>query len=207
MKLIQKHLVKGTQEFELLDDEVLVRIKAPFNRKELSVPLAILNPEPEINGSVLEFHSRVKCGPLLTLYLNKPNPDEFNAFVNLLKLKAQEAYKSFAGLKSATNPVLEGNVYEEPPEFDAPDTASRPSSKKHLRADRIEETVGLLAEYLDTDEIGPFISALEALQSDPMNDDYWSQVVKEFDDLGPTQGAVLTYAPYISILLSDDPFG
>jgi len=48
MKLIQKSLLRGTQEFELLDDEVRVRIKSPFKSKELSVPLAILNPEPEI---------------------------------------------------------------------------------------------------------------------------------------------------------------
>jgi len=66
MKLTQKHLLKGTQEFELLDDEVRVRIKSPFKQKEISVPLAILNPEPEINNSRLEFHSRVKCGPLTT---------------------------------------------------------------------------------------------------------------------------------------------
>ena len=207
-KLVQKDLLKGTRTFEIVDDAVNVVIKAPFNKQEtLTVMMSVLNPEPVISKSQLEFTSRVNNEPLISLYLAKPNPDEFNAFVNLLKQKAQEAYKSFAGLKSATAPVLEGNVYEEPPEFDAPDTATRPSSKKHLRADRIEEAVRLLSEYMETDELGPFISALEKLQSDPMNDAYWSQVVKEFDDLGPAQGAVLAYAPYISILLSDDPFG
>jgi hypothetical protein len=98
MKLIQKHLLKGTQEFELLDDEVLVRIKSPFKEKNISVPLAILNPEPVINGSNLDFHSRVKCGPLLSLYLDKPNKQEFEAFVNALKEKALKEYNAFAGL-------------------------------------------------------------------------------------------------------------
>lgn len=98
MKLIQKNLIKGTQEFELLDDEVRVSIKAPFKSKQLTTPLAILNPEPEINGSYLHFHSRVKCGPLLSFYLNKPNEKEFNAFVDALKQKALEEYNTFAGL-------------------------------------------------------------------------------------------------------------
>ena len=109
MKLIQKHLVKGTQEFELLDDEVLVRIRAPFKHKELSVPLAILNPEPEINGSMLEFHSRVKCGPLLTLYRNKPSPDEFNAFVDAIKEKAQKEFNDFAGINDISACDLEND--------------------------------------------------------------------------------------------------
>lgn len=98
MKLIQKHLIKGTQEFELLDDEVRVRINGPFKSKDNSVPLAILNPEPEIKGSYLHFHSRIKCGPLLSLYLNKPNEKEFNAFVDAVKEKALKEYNAFAGL-------------------------------------------------------------------------------------------------------------
>ncbi len=99
MKLIQKNLLKGTQEFELLDDEIRVLIKAPFKKKELSVPLAILNPEPEIADGYLHFHSRVKCGPLLSLYLNKPNAEEFNAFVDAVKEKALKEFNAFAGLE------------------------------------------------------------------------------------------------------------
>ncbi len=99
MKLIQKHLIKGTQELELLDDEVRVRIKGLFKSKELSVPLAILNPEPEINGGRLNFHSRVKCGPLLSLYLNEPNTTEFNAFVDAVKEKALKEFNAFAGIE------------------------------------------------------------------------------------------------------------
>jgi hypothetical protein len=99
MKLVQKHLFKATQEFELRDDDVLVRIKTPFKQKELSVPLAVLNPEPVINNNQLDFHSRVKCGPMFSLYLNKPNAEEFNAFVEAVKEKALQEYNAFAGLK------------------------------------------------------------------------------------------------------------
>ncbi len=98
MKLVQKHLLKGTQEFELRDDEVRVRIKTPFKVKELSVPLAILNPEPVVDKSQLHFHSRVKCGPMFSLYLNKPNAKAFNAFVDAVKEKASREYNAFAGL-------------------------------------------------------------------------------------------------------------
>ena len=99
MKLKQKSLLKGSREFELKDDEVLVKISAPFEKKQLSVPLAILNPEPEIEGSYLHFHSRVKCGPLLSLFLNKPNEQEFNDFVDAVKQKAEQEFSDFAGIK------------------------------------------------------------------------------------------------------------
>lgn len=99
MKLIQKSLLKATQEFELRDDEVLVNIKNPLKSKQISVPLAILNPEPVIEGGYLHFHSRVKCGPLLSLYLNKPNVTEFEAFVEALKQKALKEYNAFAGME------------------------------------------------------------------------------------------------------------
>jgi hypothetical protein len=99
MRLVQKSLFKGTREFELLDDEVRVRIKSLFHKKELTVTLAILNPEPVVNNARLEFYSRVKCGPLLSLYLNKPNAREFNAFVEALKQKALKEYNAFAGIR------------------------------------------------------------------------------------------------------------
>lgn len=99
MKLIQKNLLRGTREFELRDEDVRVLIKSPFKEKALSVPLAILNPEPEINGSMLDFHSRVKCGPLMSLYINKPNKAEYEAFVAAVTAAASKEYNAFAGIK------------------------------------------------------------------------------------------------------------
>lgn len=98
MKLIQKHLFKGTQEFDLQDDEIHLRIKTPFREKVLTVPLAILNPEPVVDDSNLEFYGRVKCGPLLSFYIDKPNAEEFNAFVDAVKERALKEFNAFAGL-------------------------------------------------------------------------------------------------------------
>ncbi len=100
IKLVQKHPLKGTHEYEIVDDAIVMRIKKPFREEVVQhVMLTILNPEPEINGNMLDFHSRVKCGPLISLYLNKPNPEEFNAFVDAVKQKALKEFKSFAGIK------------------------------------------------------------------------------------------------------------
>jgi hypothetical protein len=205
-KLIQKHLFKGTREFEIVDDEVRVRIKALNKEESLTVMLAVLNPEPIIRKSLLEFTSRVNNEPLLSLYLAKPNPEEFNAFVNLVKQKAQDAFKAFAGLKPGARAELAGNVHEEPPEFETLASPYAIKNKKELAPERIEEAIRMLLAHVGREKIAPFISALEALQADPQNAAYLSRMVDEFDALGSSQGAVLTYAPYIGVLLSDDPF-
>lgn len=91
----------GSQELEIVDDVVKIKLSSLLKgNKESEIELAMLNPEPVIDGSMLHFHSRVKCGPLISLYLNKPNPDEFNAFVNSVKDKANNEFNAFAGLKS-----------------------------------------------------------------------------------------------------------
>jgi hypothetical protein len=208
MKLVQTHFLKGTREFEIADDVVNVRFKTPFKEEKLTVMLTILNPEPVVNKPFLEFHSRVKCGPLLSLFLNKPNAAEFDAFVNKLKQRALEEYNAFAGLKTATQPEgLAANVYEEPPEFEELEKGRPRNNAKPVNVASIGDSIRMLEQHLDTEEIKPLLSALEALKAEPENESYFGQLVNAFDDLGSRQGAVLTYAPYVSILLSDDPFG
>ena len=65
----------------------------------------------------------------------------------------------------------------------------------------------MLEKHLDNESIKPFLSALEALRAEPENVQKFTHLVGAFNDLGEYQGAVLTYAPYIGTLLSDDPFG
>ncbi len=99
LKLIQKHILYGRREFELRDDIVKVKVSSLLDEnKDFEVELAMINPEPIISKSRVEFHSRVKCRPLISLYLNKPNNKEFNTFVEAIKTKAKSEYSAFAGL-------------------------------------------------------------------------------------------------------------
>ncbi|MDC1287797.1 hypothetical protein N8198_07920 [Gammaproteobacteria bacterium] len=205
IKLVQKQFLKGSREFELDDEVINFRIKKGLKEEKLTVDLSILNPEPVVNEPFLEFHSRIKCGPMFSLLIDKPNAQEYNAFVDALKQRARQQYNSFAGLKSGSHPEgLNGNVYEEPPEFGEPDN-NRPRTK--VIPVRVDETIQMLQLHLDGDEIEALVTALEALKSAPEDEASFAQLLKAFDDLGPRQGAVLTYAPYVSLLLSDDPFG
>jgi hypothetical protein len=207
MKLVQKQLFKGTREIEIVDTLVNFRIKTTFKEEKITVDLSMLNPEPVVNEPFLEFHNRVKSGPSLSLLLNKPNSQEFNAFVDELKQRSRQEYNLFAGLRAGSLPEgMAANVFEEPPEFD--DSGQNRIEKiiKPVSVVSIDSTIQMLNLYLDAEEIQPFLAALEALKAEPENESCFRQLVTEFDDLGPQQGAVLTYAPYIGILLSDDPF-
>jgi hypothetical protein len=103
-KLVQKHLLQGTQAFEIRDDTLRLTTSGPLRgRKVLDFVLATLNPEPVRNKDRLEFYGRVKCGPMLSLYVDKPDPESFNAFVAVLKAKIGEEYGAFTGGKSPSS--------------------------------------------------------------------------------------------------------
>ena len=205
-KLVQKHPLKGTQTFEIVDDTVNVQVKLPFKKEEsLTVMLTVLNKDPVISKSRLEFTSRVNNEALLSLYLAKPNAEEFNAFVTLLKQKIEDEFRAFAGLKPDTHSGLQGNAFEEPPEFDAPEITGA-AKNMEISAEEIGNAIRILSEQIGTEEIAPFLSALEALEKNPQSEEHLSVVLNEFHALSTNQGAILTYAPYISALLSDDPF-
>jgi len=100
-KLIQKHILYGKREFELRDNFIKIKVSSLLDEnKDFEVELAMIDPEPIISKSRLEFHSRVRCRPLISLFLNKPNAQEFNAFVDALKTKAKNDFDAFAGIKN-----------------------------------------------------------------------------------------------------------
>jgi hypothetical protein len=72
---------------------------------------------------------------------------------------------------------------------------------------KIGKTIELLKQYVNDPSIEPLISSLEALKNDPDNETLLAAVNDTFSALGIVQGAILTYAPYVSSLLTGDLFG
>jgi len=71
---------------------------------------------------------------------------------------------------------------------------------------KIDESIQMLNEYVKEKSIQSLISTLEALKQDPDNASLLAQVSDAWKYLGAMKGAVLTYAPYVWIMLSEDPF-
>ena len=205
-KLTQKHLLKGTREFEIVGDQVHVRVKSRSKNEMLSVTLAVLNPEPVITRSHLEFVSRVNGEALLSLTLSRPNVTEFNNFVNTLKQRAQEEYNAISGMSVTAKPSPTDDLDIEPPEF-SERTPADISKEKIISVEGIENAINMLQTYVHDEEIQPLITALESLKQTPTDHSRLVELATVFNELESSQGAVLTYAPYISIILSDDPFG
>jgi len=77
---------------------------------------------------------------------------------------------------------------------------------KSINVADIDVALQMMNKYLDPQDISALVSSLETLKTEPQNEAYQVQVIDAFDDLATLQGAVLTYAPYLNIFVSDDPF-
>ena len=205
MKLIQKSLLNGTREFELVNDVVYVRIKKFFKEEKHTVSLLILNPDPIINPPYVEFYDRYKGHLLLSLLINKPNAHDFNTFIDAIKQGTQPVSNmdsSEASLVSEASRTegLARNLYEEPPEFEE---HNKDFVFKPVNVSRLEDDLEMLKRYLNEDDIRPLLDALETLKTEPANEAAYYAVVDSFNTLGINQGAVLTYAHYLKVLLSE----
>ncbi|TCK17825.1 hypothetical protein DFR30_1075 [Thiogranum longum] len=72
---------------------------------------------------------------------------------------------------------------------------------------RIEEAIHMLNSNVEQERIKSFVAILEAIKQDPGQESLLVQLRDAFQNLGITQGAVLTYASSIYDLIVDDPFG
>jgi hypothetical protein len=75
-----------------------------------------------------------------------------------------------------------------------------------IDAGRIDESIDLLKQHVQEPEIKPMLEVLESMSENPYDYALLDRLSEEFGKLGFLQGAVLTYAPYISTILPDDPF-
>ncbi|MDJ0738733.1 MAG: hypothetical protein QNJ91_03390 [Gammaproteobacteria bacterium] len=205
-RLVQRQLFRGTQEYEIDGEQLNVRVKTPFREESLSIMLTVLNPEPVIGKSSLAFVSRVNGEPLVSLRLAKPDPQSFNDFVTTLSQRALAEYNAFSGLRPADSAAgLAGNSYDEPPGFDAPDGRVVPARRK-VNVSEVQTAIRMLQTHVDPVRCATLIDALETLHAAPQDYANLNRVAEVFGELGAQQGAVLTYAPYLAVLLSDDPF-
>ena len=208
MKLVQKRFLQGTREFQITGDAVYVRKKGLLKEERLTVSLSKLNPEPVMKGTELEFHSLAKGETLLSLFLNMPSTGEFNAFIDTLKQQIQSNDNAYAGLQdvhpvSPPQEARDWNVYDEPPEFAEPTAKREKVSFRPVNPARVEEDIAMLKTYVQEAEVKPLIEALEELMEEPENEAVQQKIVDIFNGLGFYQGAVLTYAHYLKVLLSE----
>ena len=77
---------------------------------------------------------------------------------------------------------------------------------RKAEAAEIETSIQMLNKYVTDEIIKPVILVLEELKNDPDNASLVVKLVDTLDTIGVMKGAVLTYAPYIAILISYDLF-
>ena len=75
-----------------------------------------------------------------------------------------------------------------------------------IDAQQIETSIMMLKQYAREDDIAALIEVLESMAVDPRNQALLDQLSDVFGRLGLQQGVVLTYAPYLSTILSDGLF-
>ena len=204
--LIQKPFLRGVHTFEILADRVDIRSERLWSKTSLSVMLTVLNPEPLRMGSRITFVSRVNGEGLVTLFRNRPDAATCEAFVATLRQCALSAYNAFTGMsgEAAASDGLGGHGFGAAPSFDEADHAAA-RVRRAVDPAKVENAIAMLRTYVGA-EVDALIAALEVLQLHPEDTDALDRVATEFAALGFRQGAVLTYAPYLSVMLSDDPF-
>ncbi len=174
-KLVQKHPIKGSREFQLTDDEIQYTIKSPFKTDSLSVLFDVLDPEPIISGSTLSFVSQVNNEPLVELLLNKPDKETFDQFVKAIREKIIE--NDFGRFRVGDKGI-------------------------DVDIARLDESIEMLQKNVDPTEIKLFLSALIDLKTKPDDIKCQNNVAETFNKLGFAQSQVIIYAPYINFMFS-----
>ncbi len=175
--LTQKHPLKGSREFKIIEDEIHYTINSPFKNDSLSVLFDVLDPNPLITSSMLSFKSKVNNEPLVELFLNKPNKEAFDQFVETIRQKIIE--NDFGRFRVKDEGV-------------------------DVNVERLDEAIDMLQKNVDPNEIKVFLSAMIALKANPTDVTCQNNVAEAFNELGFAQSQVIIYAPYINFMFSGD---
>ncbi|MDH5544413.1 MAG: hypothetical protein OEZ43_02405 [Gammaproteobacteria bacterium] len=204
MKLVQKRFLKGSKEFEIVDDILYVQVKGILKSEKLALNTALLNSEGVENGDELDFYDSGRNRVVFSMYRNEPSQESFSRFIELLKYKIDGVELD---IESDPGPEAPGwNVYEEPPEFDDVEDQIDSVQFRPVSANRVANDIVMLKTYLDEESIKPFLESLEALKENPENEIAFQHMLEAYHNSGAYQGAILTYAPYLKVILSYSAF-
>lgn len=78
--------------------------------------------------------------------------------------------------------------------------------QRRIDAAGIASSIEQLQERFGKDDVAPLVAVLEAMKRNPQDSALMDQLSEALDGLGIMQGAVLTYAPYLAVILSDSSF-
>lgn len=206
MNLKQTQFLKGSRYFELIDETLFIRVKSFLKEQNYTVDLSLLDTEPVVEGKELYFYSPHKGRPVFSMLVNKPDAKSYNQFVNALQsaISGDNTSEQLVDVADSTREeALNRNFHEAPPAFAEHNEIAEEISFKPANPDRLLEDIDSLKICMDESTIRSFLDALQALMEKPGDRDIFEKMLSEFNELGFNQGAVLTYAPYTKVLVSD----
>lgn len=150
-------------------------MSGPLGDEELSVVMSALSSEPVRDESMLYFVSGVNKEPLIKLFVDLPEIETFQSFVDTLQKRIAE--EDFGRLAADNR-------------------------ESDITKEQVETTIQMLETYVDTDNIGELLTTLRNLANAPGDKEQLNHVVTAFHSLGVHQGPVLAYAPFFNTLVS-----
>jgi len=78
------------------------------------------------------------------------------------------------------------------------------TTRKAIDAARIGSSIEQLKKHFGEDDVDSLVAVLESIKRNPQDSALIHQLSQAFNGLSIMQGGVLTYAPYLAVILSDD---